>query len=115
VLFDAKTYGELDALVADLPVPSSPDRARLQFPRWLSAAGATTLLLTVLGMLTAVGHHSGDAFVEPRSGRHLDVPGPLPESHHLIVEAASTVAVFVMLAVLAAGLWLVRSTRAPDS
>jgi hypothetical protein len=114
-LFAAKTYGELDALVADLPVPRSRDRGRLEVPRWVWGAGAAMLLLPILGMLTAVGHHADEAFDPSRFGRHGNLPGRLADSHHAIVGAASTFTVLMLIAIAVTATWLLRSKKAPSA
>lgn len=48
VLFAARTYGELDALLADLPVGRSPWRRRVPVARWAGALSAITLMLALL-------------------------------------------------------------------
>ena len=82
--FAARTYGELDALVADLPVPSGNDRDRPSVPIWTRAALALVLLLASLGALAGASRES-------RFGpRLLDVPPQdraqlfdgVPHAHH---------------------------------
>jgi hypothetical protein len=105
----ARTYGELDPLVADLPVsrPSHPPRIRAS--RWVAMAGATTILFAGLGTLAAAGH----AFAE-RFGDHVS---PFLHAHQLIAAAASIAAVFAGLALCAtvlictALLWRLRRSR----
>lgn len=105
----ARTYGELDPLVADLPVsrPAQPPRARA--PRWVAVAGAATLAFTILSMLAAAGHH----FVE-RFGDH---GGLFVHAHHLIVGAASIAAALagallcVIQVICGTLLWHVRRSR----
>jgi len=105
-LYGARTYGELDALLADLPVSGSLEleQARVRVPRWVGATGAGVLLLAVLGMLAGAVRHFGEG---------SEFPGPLAESHHLMVAAASMIAVFAVLAICATLLWLL--TRPRDS
>jgi hypothetical protein len=50
-LYRSRTYGELDALVADLPVDRAPDRVRVRFPKWAGAVAAITLLVAILETL----------------------------------------------------------------
>jgi hypothetical protein len=100
-LYAARTYGELDALLADLPV-SSPDRVRVRVPRWAGATGVGILLLAVLGTFAGAGRHSPDG---------AGLTGPIAESHHLMIAAASMVAVFAVLAICATVLWLMMRLR----
>lgn len=108
----ARTYGELDPLVADLPVTRSPNPPRARIPGWVPAAGAATLIFTVLSMLAGAGRH-----YEERFGDHS---GPFDHAHHLMAAAGSIAAVFAgvvvcaTVAICATLLWrLQRSRRAP--
>jgi hypothetical protein len=83
----ARTYGELDRLVADLPVSRAPTQVRARVPLWLGAAGAVTLMLALLGMVAGAVRH----FSEEARG----LPGPLEHADHLLIAAASMAAVFV--------------------
>ena len=120
-LHASRTYGELDALVADLPASSPPRRARASITprvgitRWVGAAGAVTLLLVVLGVLATEGRRSVAAFPRPRQPGQFVVSAPLAESHHLMVMAASVVAVLVLVAVCATLLWLTRARNISDA
>jgi hypothetical protein len=120
-LHASRTYGELDALVADLPASSPPRRAhvgitpRVGIRRWVGAAGAVTLLLVALGVLATEGRRSVAAFPRPRQPGQFVVSAPLVESHRLIVVAASMVAVLVLVAVFAMLLWLTRARNISDA
>lgn len=109
-LYASRTYGELDVLVADLPVSRSPDQVRLRVPRWAGAAGAGALLLALVGMLAGAVRHSASAVV-PEHPRHFRFPGPLAETHHSFVLAASTVGVLAVVALCAALAWLLLQSR----
>ena len=50
--FSARTYGELDALVDDLPRPGGPRRRAV--PLWVRAALAVGIVLAVLAVVAAV-------------------------------------------------------------
>src|SRR5579884_3303489 len=51
-LFSARTYGELDALVSDLPVPVSPRRNMT--PLWLRAGFLVAAVLAVLAVAALI-------------------------------------------------------------
>ena len=56
--YEAKTFGELDALVGDLPRPAA--RARRRGPRWigpLRLAPVLPLLIAFVVVSAAAGHH----------------------------------------------------------
>ncbi len=109
-LYAARTYGDLDALVADLPVACSQGQPGLRIRPWVGAVGAVTLVLSVLGMLALTSAHSAVAVVGGGHLRHLSLPGPLADPHEGLIVAASTgVAIMAFLA-CATLLWvLVRS------
>jgi hypothetical protein len=106
----ARTYGELDPLVADLPVTRSPQRPRARVHRWVPAAGAAALVFTILSMLAGAGRHFDERF-----GDH---PGLFSHAHHLMAAAASIAAVFAGLLICATVVicatlvWRLRSRRA---
>lgn len=108
-LYTSRTYGELDALVADLPVRSSPVRVR----RWVPAACAAGIVLAVLGMLTATMRHST---ASAAAGHQIPIgsPGPWTGAHTLLAAAASAVSVFAVLLVFAAVIWLLVGSRRPS-
>jgi Domain of unknown function (DUF1707) len=115
-LYSARTYGELDALVADLPASSSPGAGRIGMPRWVCAAGAVTVLLTFLGLLAGAARHSAEAVRGPRYAQGFGFRGPLGEPHHVMVAAASVVTVLTAFVVCATLIWLfMRSRNASDA
>jgi Domain of unknown function (DUF1707) len=63
--FSARTYGELDALVADLPATPSRHRARPSVPSWGRGALALVVLLAALVVAAA----------PPRHSMRVDAPG----------------------------------------
>ncbi len=110
VLSAARTYGELDTLVADLPVSRPPSPPRVRVPRWVAAAGAATLVFTVLSVLAGAGtHHFAERF-----GDH---PGPFAYAHQLMAAAAAVASVFAGLVlcatvvICAALLWRLQRSR----
>jgi hypothetical protein len=113
-LHASRTYGELATLVADLPaaVTRAPRRVRTTgLPRWFSAAGAVTVLLAVLGLVSAARRHADVAFPHPAQPGPLGDPSRMVESHRLIVTAVPTVALLVVVAVCATLLWLMVRPR----
>jgi hypothetical protein len=114
--FSARTYGELDALVADLPVPSGHERNRPSLPIWTRAALAVVLLLASLGALAGASH-------EPRFGpRMLDVPPQdraqffdgVPHARHAfapIMALPAMAGLFLILGLCVALVWIVLRDR----
>lgn len=111
-LFASRTYGELEALLADLPVSNPRDRVRLRVPLWAGAAAAAALLLAVLGVLAGTVRHSASAVVGSGHPRQFRFPGPFVDPHHDLIVAASMVGAFSVLVVCAVLLWLLRQSRA---
>ncbi len=91
-LSKARTHGELDALVADLPVSRAPSQVRARVPLWLGAAGVATLMLALIGMAAGAVRHFGEE--THRFG------GLLGHMDHLLIAAASMAAVFVAFTVV---------------
>jgi hypothetical protein len=113
VLYRTRTYGELDALVADLPVSTSAPKARVRIRPWVIATGAVALVLAVLALLAgAAARRSTQVFVTPRpTGPFgLRVTPPL-QSHQIMIAAASRVAVFAVLVVCVGLIWLIVRSR----
>lgn len=111
-LYASRTYGDLDALVADLPVARSPVQPALRIRRWVGAVGVAALVLGVLSMLALTRLRSGVAVVGGGHFRHLNLPGLLADPHRGLVLAASTgVAVLVLLASGVAVLWALTHLR----
>jgi hypothetical protein len=111
-LFTSRTYGEIDALLADLPVSRSPDRPPLRVARWAGAAAAMTVLLAVLGMVAVVRERSA-AVVAPRV-RQFET-APLVDPHHALVVAAARLGVFAVLLACAALAWAFMRSRASSN
>src|SRR5258707_7246893 len=61
-VFSARTYGELDAVVSDLPTPR--DNRRHQTPLWVQATLAIAILMAFVAVLAAFRlvrlRHAGD-------------------------------------------------------
>jgi hypothetical protein len=108
-LYSSRTYGELDALVADLPAPPvSPSRPRSGMPRWAPVAAAGMALLLVLGMFTSV-HRTASVAGRQQPFRWPNQYGP--PMHHAIFVTAPIAGVVTILAVGAAIGWLLIRTR----
>jgi len=101
-LFASRTYGELERLVRDLPVPPEPPTpAHSRVPARVGGLAAFTLMLAVFGM-AAGGRAHAHAAVNP-AGPHGYYLGPPP---FVTVAAAMLVVVAVGLALCAAAGWL---------
>ena len=111
MLYRTRTYGELDRLVADLPVRTSARAVRVRIPLWVGALGALTLFLAVLGILAGAVRHSTEVVAIPRRVGPLGPPAAPLESHRLVVAATSGFAVFALLAVCVILLWLLMRSR----
>jgi hypothetical protein len=113
VLYRTRTYGELDALTADLPVSTSATKVRARIPRWVIATGAAALLLAVLGLLA--GAAARRSVVVVGGQQHVGPFGlrvtPLQSHHLMIAAAASRVAVFAVLVVCVVLIWLIMRSR----
>jgi Domain of unknown function (DUF1707) len=112
VLFGSRTYGELDALLADLPAPRSPRAASPGFPRWAGVAGAGAFLVVVLGMLGAAGTHSAFPVARQHPGRFgWAGAGPGPGAHQIMVGASVRLAVLGILVACAILAWAFMRSR----
>ena len=115
-LYAARTYGDLDALVVDIPASRSVAGRRALAPRRLiGAVSAVTLIIAVLGLLAIMRRRTAVAVPDPGRVRHLELPAPFVTQHHdLIVAGSLGIAFFVVLLTsLAVGLALMvaRSQR----
>jgi hypothetical protein len=133
-VYAARTYGQLDSLVADLPVARPvtrpPARARTRVPLWLGAAGAATLLLAIVGALAGAVRHSAQVLASPvpppgsptpagaptiHIGHHLLLlppPGAFADGHPGLVVAGALIGVFTILVACTALVWFVSHARA---
>ena len=112
-LYAARTYGELDALVTDLPVERRVGEPRVRLGGLIGAVGAVTLVLAALGVLAIMRGRSAVAVLAPGHPRHLTLPGPFAGPHQGLIIAASLGAVCVVLLTSAALLWALIDSRAP--
>jgi hypothetical protein len=111
--YAARTYGELDALLADLPTTDSAGRQRQGVARpamALVAFVAFAFTLAVIGAL-AIGriHSAVGVGVGPTpAGSRFQPPpaSPPPDPGHALTVAASTVGAVVALMLCAALLWV---------
>jgi hypothetical protein len=112
-LYAARTYGELDALLADLPVSGSVRaQPRVRLGSLIGAVSAVTLVVAVLGLLAIMRRRAAAGVLGTGRPRQLDLPGPLATQHHgFIVEAPLGVAFFVVLLASAALVWAVMVAR----
>ena len=109
-LFGSRTYGELDALVADLPVDRAPARARSRFPIWAGALAAITLLLAILPHQVGVARQSAVAAAAAAHYRQFGTWPPVEPGHAFVLAAASAGA-FMVLGVAALVFLLVILSR----
>jgi hypothetical protein len=115
-LYASRTYGELDALLADLPVNRSLGQPQPRRGRLIGAAAAVTLVLLVLGVLAIVRGHTAVAALVAGHAHHLNLPGPLAGPHQGLIIATSLGAAVVLLLTSAALVWALidwRSVRRP--
>jgi hypothetical protein len=111
-LYAARTYGELDALLVDIPVSPSLEQPRVRLRRLIGALSAVTLVLAVLGLLAVMRGRSAVGVLGTGRLRHLSLAGPLGGQHHgLIFGALIGVALFVVLLTSAALVWVVKDSR----
>jgi DUF1707 SHOCT-like domain len=106
-LYVSRTYGELDALVADLPVTRAPVAVRRPFPRPLIGAGAAVALLALLSVFAGSARHA----VGPRRGRGLGLPGGPGDAHHVVIAAGAVVTVLSLLVVCVTVVWVLRRSH----
>jgi uncharacterized protein DUF1707 len=109
-LYAARTYGELDVLVEDLPASSAPGPVRTRVPGWAAAAAAITVLLAVLSML-ASARHAADVAAFRAAARHGQFPGLFPGPHHSFDGAPPLFGLVAVVAVCVALGWLVVQSR----
>jgi hypothetical protein len=111
-LYAARTYGELDALLVDIPVSRSLGQPRVRLRRLIGAVSAVTLVLAVLGLLAIMRGRSAVGVLGTGRLRHLNLPGPLVGQHHgLIFWVSLSVAFFVALLTSVALVWVLKDSR----
>jgi hypothetical protein len=112
-LYAARTYGELDALLADLPINRSLGQPRVRLGRLIGTVSAVTLALTVFVALAMLRRRSAVAVLGTGHARHLNFPEPLAGPHPGLIFAASLGVVLVVLLTSAALLWAVVGSHSP--
>jgi DUF1707 SHOCT-like domain len=112
-LFAARTYGELDALLADLPAARSVGTRRLRIARPAAAVGAFTLMLAALGALTIARLHSFAAVAlgGPGGGGRFRFRPLLADPNHALILVGSMAAAFAVLLVCGVVLWVFVQSR----
>jgi len=110
-LYAARTYGELDALHADLPVNPAPGQPRVRLGRLVGAVSGLTLVVMVLGVLAVLFGRTAVAVLGSERRRHFNSPGPLAGPHQGLMIVASLGAAAVVLLTAAAVLWAVMDSR----
>lgn len=120
LLYRSRTYGELDALIADLP-STALDRPRRQLPALALPGGALALVLMLGALLTSVRPHLHRGFVggsgpigagDPTRSPGLLVTPPLVRAHHAMMLARPMFGLIVVMALAAAAVWLLAQRRA---
>ena len=112
-LYAARTYGELDALLADLPINRSLGQPRVRLGRLIGTVSTVTLALAVFVALAMLRHRSAVAVLATRHARRLNFPEPLAGPHPGLIFAASLGVVFVVVLTSAALLWAVVGSHSP--
>jgi hypothetical protein len=110
-LYATRTYGDLDALLADLPLSGPPGRPRPRVGRLVGAVSGVTLVLMVLGVLAILRGRTAVALLDTGHQRHLNLPSPLTGPHQGLILAASLGAVVVVLLTSAALVWAWMDSR----
>jgi Domain of unknown function (DUF1707) len=98
-LFTARTYAELDALLADLPVSRPPAEPRARVAGWAGALAAGTLMIAVLGVLATARVHSAVAIGGPGGSRHFRFQGPFGYAHHQLLVGPYILGAFAVVVV----------------
>jgi len=114
-LYRSRTYGELDALVSDLPVTRAPAAVRRRGPGRLVAAGVVAGLLVLVAALASAARHAAGVVTRGGDFRGSGAPGLFADAHHLMVAAASMVSLLSVLLVCATVAWVVRRLRNASS
>jgi Domain of unknown function (DUF1707) len=113
-VYHARTYGELDTLVADLP-EADPKGSSYRVPVWAGAAAAITVLIAVLGMLA---RSTQSAYVAGAAAASRHYPWrfsePVYGPHRGFAAATPAVGLLMIFAICAAVGWLLLRSS-PDA
>lgn len=112
-LFAARTYGELNALVADLPADRSPSRQRIRVARPAVAVVAFTLMFAALGALAIARLHSAAAVAVggPGGGEQFRFRPPVADPAHGLIVAGSMAAAVALVLACGVLLWVLMQPR----
>lgn len=120
-LYTTKTYGELEALVADLPSTATATststalvRRKRHLPVWAIPAGAAAALLFAIGAVLAEGvRRAGTVAVGAHPRGALRIVPPLDAAHRGLVLAGSAASLLAIMLVCAAIAWALTHLRRP--
>ena len=112
-LYRARTYGELDTLVADLP-EATPTDSHIRLPAWAGVAAAITVLIAILGTLAGARQsaYGGAAVATARHYPYRFTGGPMYGPHHGFASATPAVGLLMIFAICAAVGWLLMRSSA---
>jgi hypothetical protein len=113
ILFAARTYGELGALLADLPAARCVRRQPRRITRPAAAIAAFALALAALGAVMIARLHSaaGVAVAGSGGGRQFRFRLPLADPNHALILAGSMFAAIAVLLVCVVALWVMTQSR----
>jgi hypothetical protein len=104
-LYAARTYSDLDVLLADLPANRPLKRVRVRPGRLVGAVSAVSFVVMMLGVLVILRGRSAAGVFGTGHQRRLILPDPLAGPHEGLIIAATLVAASVMVLTSAALLW----------
>ena len=110
-LFAARTYGELELLIADLPAGRSPGGRRVSPGKWAAAVGTFALMLAAFVALAVARVHSAAALAGPGGGTQFRVRPPLTDPTDGLVAVASMLGVCAVLLVCGMLVWVLMRSR----
>jgi DUF1707 SHOCT-like domain len=113
-LYGSRTYGELDVLVADLPVPRTRRQPAARFPPWAVAACIVGVVVALFGVLVGAVRHSTAVVAGASHPIVMPPADPGAVAHSLLAGAVSVVSVLAVLIVLVAVVRLVLRSQRPS-